>query len=100
MVRKQLNITRTQDDALKQRAAQLGVSEAAVVRAAIDHALGTGPELTENKRAAMDEFLRAADKVRGKPPPAGDEPEVMPTYDRVHTYERRFHFGRPPPRPR
>ncbi|GBD12114.1 hypothetical protein HRbin24_00114 [bacterium HR24] len=40
MVRKQLYIEKRQDEALRERARRLGVSEAALIRSAIDMAMG------------------------------------------------------------
>ena len=62
MVRKQLYIEERQERALKARAAELGVSEAAFVRAALDKALKDpaalrSDELDRERRRALERLL-------------------------------------------
>ena len=57
MVRKQLYITEAQEEALKRRAAETGVSEAELVRRALDNALG--PEATRRWRPGRAEAIAA-----------------------------------------
>lgn len=61
MVRKQVYIEKRQDDALKQRAAKLGVSEAALIRQGIDQVCNE-PE-DEARRRRVDAWKRIEDYI-------------------------------------
>jgi hypothetical protein len=62
MIRKQLYLEETQDRALKRRAKELGVTEAEVVRRALDDALKPASQTRENNKA-LDELFAEADTV-------------------------------------
>lgn len=62
MIRKQLYIEEEQDTALKARAKDLGVSEAEVVRRALDAELRSGAS-ERSAQLAVDAFLRAASSL-------------------------------------
>jgi transposase InsO family protein len=74
MIRKQLYITADQEQALKQRAGELGMSEAELVRRALDQVLksgsGSDPRAGLRQRAA-EELLRHADEVARTRPSGG-----------------------------
>ena len=55
-VRKQLSVTPEQDRALKRRSRELGVSEAELVRRALDAAFSDGP-ITPPAGSPLDELL-------------------------------------------
>lgn len=57
MVRKQLYIDPIQDAALKRRAKELGVSEAELVRRALDNALSDHLPLSAQKNTALEVVL-------------------------------------------
>ena len=57
MVRKQLYITELQDRALKRQAKALGVSEAELVRQALDDMLREVPGVRAHRREALDRLL-------------------------------------------
>jgi hypothetical protein len=67
MIRKQLYLEARQDRALKRRAKQLGVSEADVVRAALDAALrepgATAPALLPIRDRALKSLLDGAREI-------------------------------------
>jgi len=66
MVRKQLYLTSEQDQRLKRRAAQLGMSEAELVRRALDAALASDTEplaVQNTRKAALEEFFAGADAI-------------------------------------
>jgi hypothetical protein len=65
MVRKQLYITREQERALKERAGEEGVTEAEIVREALDRHLRreSGPVIPEHRRRAVDELLAMTEEV-------------------------------------
>ncbi len=65
MIRKQLYITEEQEFRLKRQAQQLGVSEAELMRRALDLALGSEvPVLPESmRRAAVKALLDDADQI-------------------------------------
>lgn len=65
MVRKQLYLEEAQDQALKRRAGELGVSEAEVVRRALDRALGGGSmsPLGGRRREILAALFDDADRV-------------------------------------
>lgn len=89
MVRKQLYLEKAQDQALKRRAGELGVSEAEVVRRALDRALGEGSvsPLAGRRQELLAALFEDADRAaRTHRPPEDD------TFDREALYEddRRF----------
>lgn len=57
MIRKQLYITEAQDDALKERARALGISEAEVARRALDVFLGKSSAAVSRRRKALIRLL-------------------------------------------
>ncbi|CAN5856898.1 hypothetical protein BH24DEI2_BH24DEI2_18810 [soil metagenome] len=63
MIRKQLYLEEAQDKALKRRAKELGVSEAEVVRRALDDALKGENRVNVAGRQALEGFLARADKL-------------------------------------
>lgn len=92
MVRKQLYIEQGQERALKRRAKALGVSEADLVRQALD-ALLQGERDTytaPGSRDALHEFLDRASQV-------ADAQRDLPRYRREDIYEEReSRWGRHP----
>ena len=91
MVRKQLYLDEAQEMALKQRAKELGVSEAEIVRRALDEALGVKELSPAVKRrnellqAIFDDADRHADMLR-----APDDYR----FDRQGLYEEEDRFTR------
>lgn len=87
MVRKQLYLEARQDRALKRRAKQLGVSEADVVRAALDAALGepgaAGSALRTTRARALRSLLDGAREIAAAHRTSG------PRYERDELYEER-----------
>lgn len=86
MVRKQLYLEEAQDRALKRRARELGVSEAEIVRRALDAAL-FGPEPA--RRRAIESFLSRAAVIA--------ETHAFPDsycFDRQKLYEEDRRFTR------
>jgi hypothetical protein len=65
MVRKQLYITHEQDRALKEQAREEGLSEAEIVREALDRHLRrqSGPVIPEGRRKAIEELLAMSDEI-------------------------------------
>ena len=65
MIRKQLYIEEAQDKALKRRAKELGVTEAEVVRRALDEALREEPYTAPQKMRleALERLLQRADAL-------------------------------------
>lgn len=63
MIRKQLYLEEAQDKALKRRAKELGVSEAEVVRRALDEALQGEKKANLAGRQALADFLKRADEL-------------------------------------
>jgi len=57
MIRKQLYITEAQNEALKRRAQALGISEAELVRRALDASLTDAASKSSARRAELDELL-------------------------------------------
>ncbi len=87
MVRKQLYLEARQNRALKRRAKQLGVSEADVVRAALDAALrepgATSPALRTARASALRSLLDGAREVAAAHRTSGRR------YERDELYEER-----------
>ncbi len=87
MVRKQLYLEARQDRALKRRAKQLGVSEADVVRAALDAALrepsAPAPVLRTARAEALRSLLEGAREIAAAHRTGGAR------YDREELYEER-----------
>jgi hypothetical protein len=87
MVRKQLYLEARQDRALKRRAKALGVSEADVVRAALDAALaepgGTAVALLPTRERALASLLAGAKEIAASHRSAG------PRYARDELYDER-----------
>lgn len=63
MIRKQLYLEESQDKALKRRAKELGISEAEVMRRALDEALKGETKATSLAEQALDSFLERADRL-------------------------------------
>ena len=64
MIRKQLYIEEAQDKALKRRAKELGVTEAEVVRRALDEALQTKASRPLPKNVeALERFLKRSEEI-------------------------------------
>lgn len=65
MIRKQLYLEEAQDRALKRRAQELGVSEAEVVRRALDQALRSGDAslILQRKQQNLQAFFEDADEI-------------------------------------
>lgn len=57
MIRKQLYITEAQNEALKHRAQALGISEAELVRRALDASLTDAASKSSSRRAELDQLL-------------------------------------------
>lgn len=79
MIRKQLYLEETQDQALKQRARELGISEAELVRRALDAALypKDNTHLATPRRAALTQLLANAKRLSA-----------------AHTFPEHYHFDR------
>lgn len=91
MIRKQLYLEEDQDQALKRKAGELGVSEAEVVRRALDAALGLGSAPTELARQALEAFFTNAENMLSQVKDAHEY-----EFDRNQIYEEddRFkHWG-------
>lgn len=97
MVRKQLYITEGQEEELKRRAAETGMTEAEVVRRALD--LFFNPIDSGAQRKALDAFNEDADRlveilrarVRAR---EGDRPLVPAMWSREELYaERTDRYG-------
>lgn len=88
MVRKQLYLDEAQDKALKRRAKELGVSEAEVVRNALDAALFNRSTLREQHHH-INTFLRRAGKLAQTHLPAEGY-----RFDRQALYEEDERYGR------
>ncbi len=86
MVRKQIYIYRRQQNLLRQLARQRGMSEAEIIRRAIDRE-GILHEIpfSENSHTALEEIIRAAYALRDQPSPVG-EPYC---FNRADLYEER-----------
>ena len=89
MIRKQLYITLQQERALKERAYSLFVSEAEVVRAALDAAFGLQQGIAHEQEIELERFLEATGKVRGKRPANATLDDPAP-YDGRRAGHRRF----------
>jgi hypothetical protein len=89
MVRKQLYLEESQDAALKKRARELGVSEAEVVRRALDEVLLETRTRNPRSRKALERFLARADRITERHPVPADF-----RFDRQALYEEDDRFGR------
>jgi hypothetical protein len=63
MIRKQLYLEEAQERALKQRAKSLGISEAEVVRRALDDALSSKQVKKPRSHQAIEDFLERAERI-------------------------------------
>ena len=91
MIRKQLYIEEAQDKALKRRAKELGVTEAEVVRRALDEALCEKPisKETSERMEVLEELFREAEELsRTYSLPSGYR------FDRQALYEEDKRFKR------
>ena len=86
MVRKQIYIPKRQDILLKQLARQRGVSEAEVIRQALEREVeAPAPEMCESKKA-LDEIIAYARSLRERPEFMAGEPYQ---FNREELYEER-----------
>lgn len=86
MVRKQIYIHKQQQNLLRQLARQRGVSEAEIIRRAIDRETDLQEiPFFENSQTALEEILQAA-YARRSEPSAADQPY---RFDRAELYEER-----------
>ena len=65
MIRKQLYITPEQERALKERARREGLTEAEIVREALDHHLQykAGPVIAQHRRKALEDLMAITDEI-------------------------------------
>jgi hypothetical protein len=86
MVRKQIYIPRRQDALLKKLAKQRGVSEAEVIRQALEREVEIAVPVTRESKKALDEIIAYARSLR-------DRPEFMQgkpyKFNREELYEER-----------
>lgn len=87
MIRKQLYLDAIQDKALKQRARELGLSEAEIVRRALDAVLFEGSALRGQRHLAS--FLKQAEELAEAHRPADSY-----RFDRQALYEEDDRFKR------
>jgi len=91
MIRKQLYLEEAQDKALKRRAKELGVSEAEVVRQALDAALQGdvySPVLKRNKQVLQAFFAEADDLIQSHPFPENYRFERQALYEEDERFTR------------
>lgn len=89
IIRKQLYLEEAQDKALKQRARELGVSEAEVVRRALDEALLGEKRQNIAARQALESFLgRAARLAKTHAMPDGYRFDRQDLYDDDERFKR------------
>jgi hypothetical protein len=74
MVRKQIYIPRRQEQLLKRLAKERGVSEAEVIRQALDHEAQQQPTPVRASREALEQFLAYAESLRERPEMMQGEP--------------------------
>lgn len=84
MVRKQIYIEPVQDEKLKKRAKERGVSEAELIREGINRALETTVELPRNLRAWQEAKQFMLERMKMKVPQAGR------TWTRDELYDERL----------
>lgn len=73
MVRKQIYINRRQQDVLRQLARQRGMSEAEVIRRAIDREMILQEiPFSENSHTALEEIIQTAYALRDQSAPVGE----------------------------
>lgn len=89
MIRKQLYITAAHDAELKARAGAALVTEAEIVRAALDAAFGFGKSQTAAQARALEAFITTAEAIRNRNRPT-----------RARVYLPRSVYNRFLPRPR
>jgi hypothetical protein len=86
MVRKQIYINRRQQNLLRQLARQRGMSEAEIIRRAIDREVILQEiPFSENSHSALEEIIQAAYVLRDQPAPVGDTYR----FNRADLYEER-----------
>ena len=86
MVRKQIYIPRQQDALLKRLAKQRGVSEAQVIRQALEREAGLPAPALRSTRKALDEIIAEARSMRNRPDLMIGEPYQ---FNREEIYEER-----------
>jgi hypothetical protein len=87
MVRKQIYISREEDAVVKRLAAELGVSEAGVIRLALDQ-LDASREQEARRTKAWEELEAFMDERSKLEPPPGGWPEWK--FNREEIYEERM----------
>ena len=88
MIRKQLYVTAAQEEQLKVRAGAQGITEAEVMRKALDAAFGVIRQQTPEQRAALEQFIATATEFR-----TTDKPPRAKVYDRTALRQR--YWARP-----
>jgi hypothetical protein len=84
MIRKQVYIEPEQEDLLKRRSRELGVSEAALIRRGIDEVARRGPPGVFDKKAWEEELAFMEERARMKVPQTGR------SWTRDELYEERL----------
>ncbi len=84
MVRKQVYIQPEQEEMLKRRARELGLSEAALIRQGIDEVAGRGRSASERERAWRELLDSMKERAKMRVPQTGR------TWTRDELYEERF----------
>jgi hypothetical protein len=104
MIRKQIYIGADHERFLKQRSSELGVTEAEVVRMAIDEAerqaLAEAEEQAkhESRLAALENILTFIREHRMNPDHSSDDPQAGWVFNRDELYEERMErYGRDMP---
>jgi len=86
MVRKQIYINRRQQNLLRQLARQRGMSEAEIIRRAIDREVILQEiPFSENSHIALEEIIQAAYALRDQPAPVSEPYR----FNRADLYEER-----------
>ena len=88
MIRKQLYITAAHDERLKVLAREQGITEAALMRKALDAAFGIVRRQTPEQRAALEQFIATATEFR-----TSDRPPRTKEFDRTALRQR--YWARP-----
>jgi hypothetical protein len=86
MVRKQIYIPKRQDALLKRLAKQRGVSEAEIIRQALEREVDTNDEATQQREKALESMVAFARSLRERPEFQQGEPYK---WNRQEQYEER-----------
>jgi hypothetical protein len=86
MVRKQIYISRRQDALLKRLAKQRGVSEAEVIRQALDYEVEMPGVMMRNRKKGLDEIFAYVESLKTRPEFLTGEPYK---WNRQELYEER-----------